>query len=513
MTSNDAPPSTAVHLLSISLVTLALAACTSAPLNNAGSESKPQLTSTLTVEAELSPVEGFSSCTLNTDDFALLRDIAQGRAIPDTRSSLAGGRQPLSIREMNQWSSTIEEINSQPVPLVINPMDVRPVFVAVFDGTWNDRDDTTSPNTVPGILARELERSQTATQDLQVRYYHGVGTRASKKLRRWWEGATGSGTRDRAEQALADLKAFTRQSEKPPHVYAIGFSRGAASARHFLNLADPILQASYSSKLYDHPRSFALLFDTVATGQIGTLQLGIPSSTIFAIHFVATRERRLTFPVVLALPTKTDAMPSQRILEAQLPAAHSDLGGGYGDGLEALSLSIARDLLIRQGFVLPEQTVEQQAMLNMGLHNSDWPGTATGNLLRQLAGGPLRQTIEPDTVSRPAEDPFISRLERSMREVAASKAAMERIQAQNEAKPIVFDGLSIQLQRQDNELVLTTNCPKHVAFDKRSRWLLLDGRPYLQFSEHAVQKSEAGRGPILIIDRQNPKHFKTLPAQ
>lgn len=506
------PLSDVASILPLVIGALALAACASSPTNSAGSEPGTQLASIQIAEAELIPVEGFSSCTMNTDDFALLRDIEQGRAVPDISSSLRAGRQPLSIQEMNQWSAAGTKIESLPVPLVFDPLDARPVFVAVFDGTWNDRDDKTNPATVPGALSRELEHSQIATHNLQVRYYHGVGTRVPK-LRRWWEGATGSGTRDRADKAIADLKAFTRTSSKTPHVYAIGFSRGAASARHFLNLADPILQSSYSDELYDRPRSFALLFDTVATGQTGNLWLGIPPSTIFAIHFVATRERRLSFPVTLALPAKSDAMPGQRVFEAKLPAAHSDLGGGYGVGLEALSLSIARDLLIRQGFVLPEQAVEQQAMLNTGRHISDWPGTATGSLLRQLAGLPVRQTIEPDAVSRPSEDPFISRLEQSMREIAASKAEMERAQARNQTSPIVFDGLSVQLQRRDTELVLTTNCPQHVALDRHSRWLFLDGRPYLQFTEFSIQEAEAGRGPILIIDRQNPKSFKTLSVQ
>ncbi|MNZ77617.1 hypothetical protein D3C78_961650 [compost metagenome] len=345
-------------------------------------------------------------------------------------------------------------------------------------------------------------------------YYHGVGTRVSM-LRRWWESTTGSGTRERAEQALADLQAFTRREGKTPHVYAIGFSRGAASARHFLNLAEPMLQTTPRDELYNRGRSFALLFDTVATGQLDVLQLGIPPSTTFAIHFVATHERRLTFPVVLALPARADAMPGQRIVEVQLPAAHSDLGGGYGDGLEALSLSMVRNLLVRQGFELQEQTVEQQAALNMGWHNSDWPGTAMGNVLRKLWGATDRRSIEPKiaTVNGSAEDPVIAQLEGLMREVSASTAELKRLEERYRGKPAVFDGLSVQLQLRGGELVLTTNCPQHVAFDRRSRWLLLDGERYLKLTKPYIQDAEAGRGGFLLIGKQTQKNFKPLSTQ
>ncbi|WP_248747070.1 DUF2235 domain-containing protein [Pseudomonas sp. MWU12-2037] len=503
-----------VRILFAIFVVLAITACNSNSSTNSTPTPESQLAPASHIEEELVPTEGFSSCLMQTDDFALLRDIEQHRVIPDSGSSLQGGRQPLSILDMNEWNTAVARLEHQPVPLVIDTMDVRPVFVAVFDGTWNDRDDSDIPITVPGVLSRELEASQTATQGLQVKYYHGVGTRVSK-LRHWWEGATGSGTRERAEQAFTDLQAFIQHEGKTPHVYAIGFSRGAASARHFLNLVEPLLQESSTDNFYNRGRSFALLFDTVATGQLDHLQLGIPSSTAYSIHFVATHERRLSFPVVLSLPAKSDAAPGQRIVEVQLPAAHSDLGGGYGNGLESLSLSMARHLLVLQGFVLVEQKVDQQAVLNMGRHNSDWPGTAVGNSLRRLGGAIGREHIEPKLSSAhdATENPIMAKLEELMREVSASKAELKRLEERYPDGPAIFEGLSIQLQQQGNGLVLTTNCPQHVAFDRRSHWLLLDGERYLKLAEHTLKGVEAGHGIILTIDRQNPKNFRPLVTQ
>lgn len=488
-------------------VILTLASCTSPPQTKSVPPPKA-LNESMTGQAELIPVVGFSSCLLQNNDITLIREIEQGHMIPDTRISFDGGRIPLSIREMNQWSSSLSALENQSVPLVIDSMDVRPVFVVVFDGTWNDREDSSSPITVPGVLSRELEGSQAKTPGLQVKYYNGVGTRVSM-LRRWWEGATGAGTRERAEQALIELQAFTQNEGKMPHVYAIGFSRGAASARHFLNLTEPMLRTASVDSFYNRARSFALLFDTVGTGQIGSLQLSIPPSTSSAIQFVATHERRLSFPIVPLVSSTSEKIPGQRIVELQFPAAHSDLGGGYGEGLEALSLAMARELLVRQGFRLPEQSVEHQAMLNMGWHNSDWPGTAIGNALRGLGGATDRHRIEPKSIALqgPAEEPFIAQLENAMREVAASKAELERVQERYRDNPAVFDGLSMRLLPQNNELVVSTNCPNNVKYDRRSRWFLLNDQPYIRLTEQNVLDAEAGRGNIWIVPRQNPNLF------
>ncbi|MGE8143805.1 phospholipase effector Tle1 domain-containing protein [Pseudomonas frederiksbergensis] len=495
-----------LNLLLVSSVILILTACASSQKK---SESPQNTLATTTFErAEFIPVVGFSTCLLQSDDVSLIREIQQGRMIPDTRISFEGGRNALSVSEMNQWSSSLSALENGPIPLVIDPLDSRPVFVAVFDGTWNDREDSNIPITVPGMLSRELEASQAKTPGLQVKYYNGVGTRVSM-LRHWWEGATGAGTKERAEQAFVDLQAFTQRERKLPHIYAIGFSRGAASARHFLNLTEPMLRTTSIGTFYNRARSFTLLFDTVGTGQIGSLQLGIPPSTSSAVQFVATHERRLSFPVVPLLSSASDRTPGQRIVELTLPAAHSDLGGGYGEGLEALSLVMARNLLVRQGFILPEQSVEQQAMLNLGWHNSDWPGTAIGNALRGLGGAIDRQRIEPKSSASPGpvEEPFIAQLENAMREVAASKAELERVQEHYRDKPAVFDGLSVQLLSQNNGLVVSTNCPKNVKYDRRSRWFLLNGQPYVRLTEQNVSDTEAGRGIILIVPRQNPNLF------
>src|SRR5450830_470986 len=180
------------------------------------------------------PGEGFSSCLMLPEDLRLLSDITTRRVVPNTNSAKEGGRIALTVREMNEWSDVVSQVDDMPVPLVIDPTSARPVFVAVFDGTWNDREEKDEPLTVPGHLSREIEALSISVKGIHVKYYHGVGTRLSW-IGRLWEGITGSGTKERAEDAFKDFQAFTTQEGKVPHVYTLGFSRGSASARHFLN--------------------------------------------------------------------------------------------------------------------------------------------------------------------------------------------------------------------------------------------------------------------------------------
>lgn len=454
------------------------------------------------------PVIGFSSCPLQVEDVRLFRAIAHGEMVPDAQGDLDGVRLPLSGQDMNQWHDGVTAVDNELVPLVIDSRDPRPVFMAVFDGTWNDRSDADLPPTVPGILSRELEKSEASTPGLHVEYYRGVGTQGST-LRRWWEGATGNGTLERAEQALADFKAFASQQSQKPHVYVIGFSRGSASARHFLNLLDPLMQESAEEHFYQRGRSFAFLIDTVATGQRDVLNLNIPASTVSAIQFRATLERRFSFPIVPLQPSPSHSWPGHILTELLFPAVHADLGGGYGKGLESLSLVMARTLLVRQGFNLEEKNAQEQAFLNMGRHNSDWPGTSLGNALRDIGGVKARRVVELfDTSDKnPAGDSVLEQLETSMRVIAAEKARFNRSRIQCSNELGIWQGLSLQLISTEDGIVVSTNCPQFVQYDRHSRWFLLDGGPFMRPTVDTIREVDAGRGTVWTYCRQDPAHY------
>lgn len=500
----------------LAITAISITACSSAPVASSKHMPTPPVASSAIDYASLTPVDGFSTCRLQPEDFALLTDIAQGRLVPDSHNSDSDGRIALTIREMNQWLDKSSQLDTQPVQLVLAPKPSPPVFVALFDGTWNDRDDKSSPTTVVGHLSFDLEKMNATVNDLKIKYYPGVGTRTSW-VRHLWQGITGSGAKERAEEALRDLQEFSARGGNTPHIYAIGFSRGAASARHFLNLVDEMLNAiPADNENLNRSRSFALLFDTVATGQINNLKLTIPSSTASVFHFVATRERRLSFPVVNLQPAGANSVQGQDIIEVELPAAHSDLGGGYGRGLEKLAYVMARGLLERQGFEFPKQPLDEQAVLNMGRHNSDWPGTKLANAVLSLAHPPQRLRVDPtdSAKSTPLTDPSFALLEQSARQIEAAKLELSRTEeASRSGKLPAFDGISIQLQKQGSELVLTTNCPRSVAFDRRSRWLLFNGQRYKQITEDAIHQAENGYGIVLIVDRQNGKDFRPASSQ
>lgn len=116
----------------------------------------------------------------------------------------------------------------------------------------------------------------------------------------------------------------------------LGFSRGAALARHFGNL----IEQHVSQGLFriDDPLHgqvsvcvdlrFMGLFDTVAQFGVGGIQnryydLSIAPAWEWVAHAVALHERRWLFPLTAASDTTTP-----NVVEAPFIGAHSDIGGG-----------------------------------------------------------------------------------------------------------------------------------------------------------------------------------------
>lgn len=494
--------------LSCVLGALLLVSCWSA-LADVSPAPRHQVSSASAAGPDWAPIAGTGQCPLDADDFKLLVEIEQGQWVPDNEKDLGKGQIPLSVEDMNLWYRKISELESDSLPLVVGDILNRPVFVAVFDGTWNDREDRNSPVTVPGLLSRELEALQAGSRDLEVKYYNGVGTRVSW-MRSMYEGATGEGTIDRAINAFSDFQAYIKQTGVVPAVYTIGFSRGAASARHFLNLVDPVLRGQSNRGLLERPYSFALLYDTVATGQTSLLKLGIPPTTLSAVHFTASHERRLMFPVVDILPDGVKARVGQRIVEVPLPAAHSNLGGGYGGGLETLSLMLSEKILVQQGFLVPEPALESQAILNMGRNNSDWPFTAIAYWIKTKLKGGGRGHIVPDmVVSQRSEADPIKLLNLTGYEAASSTAALNRALNSKGSQGQTYSAyVSIELNNSERGIRLTTNCPQHVKYERGSSKIIFDGEFYGTISPSANKLLEAGNGLYFSISKQNRSLFR-----
>ncbi|NYT84504.1 phospholipase effector Tle1 domain-containing protein [Pollutimonas harenae] len=116
----------------------------------------------------------------------------------------------------------------------------------------------------------------------------------------------------------------------------IGYSRGAALARHFSNLINQYTQDNLFS-YHDKQRGrvsacvdlrFMGLFDTVAQFGLAGSQnklydLSIPAAWGWVAHAVALHERRWAFPLTSAADTQ-----GSNTIEAPFVGAHADIGGG-----------------------------------------------------------------------------------------------------------------------------------------------------------------------------------------
>ena len=248
----------------------------------------------------------------------------------------------------------------------INP-NLR-VFVANFDGTQNDKDNIPKGEQAT-LIAKSYEKYCYSTDKGVVsRYYRGVGT-TKLPLTRMIQSATGLGCISNAEAAHAEFVAQVAiwREENPHveiHVHATGFSRGAATAMHFLNLVHERGGALEGKAFMVPPQlrpkaiqSSTVLLDTVSTGQGDRLNLTLPDSCVAALHLVAEDEQRSLFPVreiAAAMdqeisigvgatmhghqPDLMGQIHYTRVQELTLPGVHSDVGGSYiGGGIMKVS--------------------------------------------------------------------------------------------------------------------------------------------------------------------------------
>ncbi|RRO13900.1 T6SS phospholipase effector Tle1-like catalytic domain-containing protein [Pectobacterium aquaticum] len=126
-----------------------------------------------------------------------------------------------------------------------------------------------------------------------------------------------------------------------------GFSRGAAAARHFVNVIDqkadhPLVQAvdktstirlkaGFDWASRDDVRiTFVGIFDTVASSYHPSLNIRLQDDCAErVVHLTALDEVRKHFPLTRITPTAIGTSIPAHFTELALPGAHSDIGGGY----------------------------------------------------------------------------------------------------------------------------------------------------------------------------------------
>ncbi|MES2260581.1 MAG: hypothetical protein V4724_18830 [Pseudomonadota bacterium] len=260
------------------------------------------------------------------------------------------------------------------VPLITHQFGTHPVrhFTFGFDGTMNDR-DRVPPGEQPTITAKITSR-------LKGRYSPGPGMQ-SPHYRNLIDGMFGYSSSTIAQKAADELmvKAKELLNAEPQteiRVFVTGFSRGSAIARHFMNLVDQRAQASETMR--NHIYFYAILFDTVPTGQTDTLDLPIAPSLDYLVHFVARDESRVFFkPLVDRAPASAYRFSGEgifpipeRINEIPLPGAHSDIGGAYEHGIGAMYQQLSEELLFKMGLINQDCWDTPDHVIEDGKHDS-----------------------------------------------------------------------------------------------------------------------------------------------
>lgn len=255
-------------------------------------------------------------------------------------------------------------------------------LVVAFDGTNNDLFNTPDSEnaTVVGRLYQDVldevrkgrEKASIPVDALWPQYYPGPGCPS------WiacpFDSAVGWSTWFTAHRAVSDVEARVAGMDggvREIRVVVIGFSRGAATSRYFLNLLarKPLRNVRGENLTL---RAYALLFDTVATGLASNLDLSLPSNLEFAYHFVAQNETRRFFGLVVDVDEGYESNPlaelyyfPQRIVTVEVPGAHSDLGDSYKKGAGMAVTQFARKTMAAMGLRPP-----------LGNYDCDLPGNS-----------------------------------------------------------------------------------------------------------------------------------------
>lgn len=122
-------------------------------------------------------------------------------------------------------------------------------------------------------------------------------------------------------------------------IHVFGFSRGAAAARHFVARRAELSTWMQQQKKALVSIKFVGLFDTVSSyhpsmslspdfnNDVEELHLRIAGNAKKVVHLTAGDEHRKNF----ASTTVSSSIAASIGYECQLPGAHSDIGGGYGE--------------------------------------------------------------------------------------------------------------------------------------------------------------------------------------
>ncbi|MDE2088970.1 MAG: DUF2235 domain-containing protein, partial [Gammaproteobacteria bacterium] len=153
----------------------------------------------------------------------------------------------------------------------------------------------------------------------------------------------------------------------------IGFSRGAAQGRDFVNqLVARTSNGVYSFRSEDgaqycHKVNFRFLglWDTVLSSHTGSYNLIVPDAVKYVAHAVAVNEHRTLFPGESIFSSPSASSSAGVRIERGFIGAHSDIGGGYAEGdLSDVTLNWIYQQAQLAGIKLVPQIPDQYAVVS-----------------------------------------------------------------------------------------------------------------------------------------------------
>lgn len=231
----------------------------------------------------------------------------------------------------------------------------RFVFFAAFDSTNTDMNDLAGDPQCTNVGQLWQQYDDGRPGHLQGGYYAGLGTNGRPTKETWLPPAVTIGVIETAKKAYIEY-AQAASAWRAAHprasvsVVLTAFSRGAASAAIFSQLLYkrglvlPYPSGAVLIKPGQTKIAAGVLFDPVATGVDGNLALP-PNARNFVV-LKALNEYRHLFKAV--------EYTKQKVIATTLGfyGNHCDVGGGYDNGLAAVTLDAATRFLRKSGLAI-----------------------------------------------------------------------------------------------------------------------------------------------------------------
>jgi Uncharacterized alpha/beta hydrolase domain (DUF2235) len=261
---------------------------------------------------------------------------------------------PADAHDMATYGISQQAMAKMPVPIFQhagNPHER--IFVAAFDGTWNDADKDPEHKTNVGLVRDQIEKlnDESPNSPVKVGYVKGVGTQ-DNFVERTLDGAFGYTYDKRLEEMYEKFtdqaKAWLKEDPQAQiRIAEIGFSRGAEQAAGFARLLhergiqdpdgrrevrgeDGRMHVEYTKPPLVAPGltpQAVGLFDPVGTGEPRNHDRRLPPSVVSGFQIVAEDELRGAFKSTSIIDQGMTA--DGRLLGVTAAGAHTDVGGGY----------------------------------------------------------------------------------------------------------------------------------------------------------------------------------------